>query len=259
MVTKYLFFNFLNKKYFFQIIKKIFKRFEPDNYSEAKLWAKLNTKKSTEELCKHIDTKLYDEIKSEINLIKKEIDKKFLDINFNIFGGAGNYILLYFLIRKFKLVNIVETGVAAGWTSLFILRALKKNNNGYLYSSDFPYFRLKNPEEHIGLLAKKESNKCNWFLDIRGDDIALPEIVTQLKNNTIDLLHYDSDKSYSGRRKALEVLNSKINSKTIIIFDDIQANLHFKDYIEKNNKSFISIEFNEKFLGVIGLDQYIKI
>ena len=42
-------------------------------------------------------------------------------------GGGGNYILLYFLIIKFKPQNVVETGVAAGWSSLFILRALKKN------------------------------------------------------------------------------------------------------------------------------------
>jgi len=257
MITKYLFFNLFNKKFFFQIVKKIFKRLEPDTSFEAKMWAQLNTTTSTEALCKYIDTNFYDEIKFEINHIKKEIDERFL--NLNTFGGAGNYILLYFLIRKFKLVNIVETGVAAGWSSLFILRALKKNGKGYLYSSDFPYFRQQNPEKNIGLLAKNESNKDDWFLDIRGDDVALPKIVQRLKNNTIDLLHYDSDKSYSGRDKALKVLNPKINSKTIIIFDDIQDNLHFKNYIEKNDNKFISIRFNAKFLGIIGLDQFIKI
>ena len=259
MKLKYLFLNFINKRYFFQIIKKIFRRLEKNTSIEAKSWAKLNTKTSTEELCKSIDSQFYDEIKFEINHIKKTIDERILNLNFNTFGGAGNYILLYFLIRKFKLVNIVETGVAAGWSSLFILRALKKNGKGYLYSSDFPYFRQQNPEKNIGLLAKNESNKDDWFLDIRGDDVALPKIVQLLKNNTIDLIHYDSDKSYSGRDKALKVLNPKINSKTIIIFDDIQDNLHFKNYIEKNDKKFISIRFNAKFLGIIGLDQFNKI
>ena len=109
-------------------------------------------------------------------------------------------ILLYFLIRKFNLINIVETGVAAGWSSLAILKAFKKNGKGKLYSSDFPYFRLENPEKYIGYLAKDESNKDNWFLDIRGDDIALPEIVKKLDNNTIDLFHYDSDKSYDAKK-----------------------------------------------------------
>ena len=54
-------------------------------------------------------------------------------------GGGGNFILLYFLTRKFNKV-VVETGVAAGWSSLAILGAFEKNGEGKLYSSDFPYF-----------------------------------------------------------------------------------------------------------------------
>ena len=172
-------------------------------------------------------------------------------------GGRGNFILLYFLIRKFKLHNIVETGVAAGWSSLAILRALKKNGNGHLYSSDFPYFRLENPEKFIGYLAKNEINKNNWFLDIRGDDKALPEITKQIGNKNIDLFHYDSDKSYSGRSNALKLIGSKLSFKTIIIFDDIQNNLHFKDYVEKNNLNFHVIEFDGKFVGITGLNYFI--
>ena len=103
-------------------------------------------------------------------------------------------------------------------------------------------------------MAKDESNKDNWFLDIRGDDIALPEIVKKLDNNTIDLFHYDSDKSYSGRVNALRILSSKINSKTIIIFDDIQNNLHFKEFVKKNNKEFSVYEFEGKFIGITGLN-----
>ena len=64
--------------------------------------------------------------------------------------------------------------------SLAILRALEKNGNGHLYSSDFPYFRLENPEKYIGYLAKNENNKNNWFLDIRGDDKALLKLQSRL-------------------------------------------------------------------------------
>ena len=45
--------------------------------------------------------------------------------------------------------------------------------------------------------------------------------------------------------------------KTIMIFDDIQNNLHFKDYIEKNKLNFHVIEFGGKFVGIIGLNNYI--
>ena len=196
---------------------------------------------------------MYEEIKIEKKFIQEYAKNKLSKLSVP-FGGGGNYILLYFLIRKYKLINIVETGVAAGWTSLAILRALKKNGKGSLFSSDFPYFRLENPEKYIGYLAKDESNTNNWFLDARGDDVALPEIVKRLENNSIDLFHYDSDKSYSGRANALKILSSKINSKTIIIFDDIQNNLHFKDFVEKKRKDFFVCEFEGKYIGIIGLD-----
>ena len=248
--------NFFKENYFLVIVKKIFKKFEKNTSVEAKKWAVENNKWSIEEFFCSVDAPLYDEIKIEIKSIQEYAQNKISKLTVPL-GGGGNYILLYFLIRKFKLLNIVETGVAAGWTSLAILRALKKNGKGFLYSSDFPYFRLKNPEKYIGYLAKDESNKDNWFLDIRGDDIALPEIVKKLDNNTIDLFHYDSDKSYSGRVNALKILSSKINSKTIIIFDDIQDNLHFKNFVEENKKDFYVFELDGKFIGITGLKNFL--
>ena len=247
--------NFLKENYFLVIIKKIFKKFEKNTSVEAKKWATENNKWSIEEFLCSVDAPLYDEIKIEINSIQEFAQNKISKLTVPL-GGRGNYVLLYFLIRKFKLSNIVETGVAAGWTSLAILRALKKNGKGFLYSSDFPYFRLENPEKYIGYLAENESNKDNWFLDIRGDDVALPEIVKKLDNNTIDLFHYDSDKSYSGRVNALKILSSKINSKTIIIFDDIQNNLHFKEFVKKDSKDFSVYEFEGKYIGITGLDNF---
>ena len=258
-----LFLNMLKKKYFFSSIKKIYKRFEKDTSIEAKKWAKLNSKKTTEEFCRSIDSLLFDEVKFDVNLIEKEAIEKIASLNFSFGGpgvaGPGNYMFLYFLIRKFKLCNIVETGVAAGWTSLSILRALKKNGKGNLYSSDFPYLRLADPEKYIGFLADNESNKYNWVLDVRGDDLALHEIKNHLGDESIDLFHYDSDKSYSGRVNALKSLNSKLSSKTIILFDDIHNNLHFKDFVQKNNKDFLVLEFNGKFTGVCGMNHLIQL
>lgn len=243
--------NIFRKDFFFLIIKKLFKRFEKNTAREAKNWAKLNTKHTTENFCRLIDSSLYDEIKLDIETIQIESKKKLSELDVSL-GGGGNYILLYFLIRKLKPLNIVETGVAAGWSSLAALRALKKNGKGKLFSSDFPYFRLANPKQYIGFLAKNESNKENWFLDIRGDDIALPEIVKRIEKNKIDLFHYDSDKSYSGRTSALKILSSKITPQTIIIFDDIQDNLHFRDFVSQNKKKFYVLEFEGKFIGIVG-------
>ena len=121
--------NFFKMNFFFIIIKKFFKRFEKNTSREAGIWAKLNVKYTTEEFCRVVDSKLYDEILVDIFLIEKEAKKKLSKLNISL-GGGGNYTLLYFLVRKFKPKIVVETGVAAGWSSLAILRALANNFEG---------------------------------------------------------------------------------------------------------------------------------
>ena len=244
--------NLFKKNYFLIIIKKVFKRLEKDTSIESLNWAKSHSK-TTEEFCRSIDPSLFEEILFEVEQIQKYANKKISNLNIKL-GGSGNYKLLYFLVRKIKPLNVVETGVAAGWTTLSILRAFQKNGQGFLYSSDFPYFRIKDSEKYIGYLAKYEKNKDNWFLDIRGDELALPAILKKLNNNNIDLFHYDSDKSYSGRFHAMKILESKFSRKTIIIFDDIQNNFHFRDFVKNNNKSFCVIEFEGKYLGILNYD-----
>lgn len=245
--------NLFRKKYFLTIIEKVIKRFEKDNSHKAKEWAEKNTKQTTEEFCRSIDPKLFDEIKVDLEKIRVDCENKLSNLEIPL-GGGGNFILLYFLVRKFKPYNVVETGVAAGWSSLAILRAFKKNFKGYLYSSDFPYFRLKNPENYIGYLAKDEFDKEHWYLDARGDKIALPNILNKIKNKKIDILHYDSDKSYSGREYAIKVLSSKINFNTIIIFDDIQDNFHFRDFVSRKSLDFSILKFDGKYVGITGLN-----
>ena len=164
----------------------IFKRFEKDTSIEAKKWAKLNIKQTTDQFCQSIDSLLYEEVKSDTSFIEKESKEKLSKLNIS-FGGRGNFILLYFLIRKFKLVNIVETGVATGWTSLAILRALKKNGKGFLYSSDFPYFRLPNPEQFIGIVLPKHF-RLKWNLFIKGDENNIKEIKKKNKYSRFNSL-----------------------------------------------------------------------
>ena len=140
-------------------------------------------------------------------------------------GGGGFYALLYFITRYLRPKIVVETGVAAGFSSRAFITALELNQQGELYSSDFPYFRIKDPEQYIGILVESE-RRSRWNLDIRGDRIALPDIVAAVPH--IDLIHYDSDKSMNGRDFALNTLSLAMSDQSVILFDDIQDNLHFK-------------------------------
>jgi predicted O-methyltransferase YrrM len=166
-------------------------------------------------------------------------------------GGAGFYELLYFLTRLSRPKTIVETGVAFGFSSRAFLLALARNGRetGRLYSSDFPYFRMADPERIIGCLVERELRQ-NWLLLIGSDRQNLKVIARDAP--PIDLLHYDSDKSYSGREFALRILGPRLADDAVILFDDIQDNSHFRDFVEESGHAYLVFEFEGKWIGLTG-------
>jgi predicted O-methyltransferase YrrM len=237
--------NLLKPDFIPVILTKIMRRAESDKSIEALNWAKSQVKDATE-FFSTIDAPLWRETTLEAKKIEKESNLILANIEHDL-GGGGAYPILYFLTRKYHPNVIIETGVAAGWSSRTFLTAISKNNSGHLYSSDFPYFRLDNPEKFIGILVPKNL-KSNWTLNIRGDSEALNEFLTKVSE--INLFHYDSDKSYAGRKMAWETVSKKLSRSAIVIFDDIQNNLHFKDLVEKLNVKYSIFEFEGKYLGM---------
>jgi Methyltransferase domain len=163
-------------------------------------------------------------------------------------GGGGHYELLYFLTRWKKPRIVLETGVAAGFSSAAILSALERNDKGELRSSDFPYFRLERPERFIGCLVDEQLKK-RWQLETKGDRLNLPKLLHGLSE--IDLFHYDSDKSHYGRRAAMKRVEPKLAKDAILLMDDVQDNWYFREYTESSNATFRIFEFQGKFLGLV--------
>lgn len=170
-------------------------------------------------------------------------------------GGAGHIHLLYDCVRLLKSRNIIETGVAYGWSSLAILKALSENNYGRLFSVDMPYPRKKN-ELDVGIVVPQNLRK-NWTLIRRPDNpgiiIALGKVGTK-----VDLCHYDSDKSWWGRNYAYPILWNSLNFNGLFISDDIQDNLYFAEFVTKYSLNFAVVEFNGKFVGLIRKEKSIK-
>ncbi len=143
-------------------------------------------------------------------------------------GGGADYRLLYFLTRLTRPEVVVETGVAAGWSSAAILRALQVNGSGRLWSSELVYSRPTIHADYrpfVGMVVD-EDLKDRWTLLLEGDRVNLPRIVTDC--GPIDLFHFDSDKSFAGREFAFDVIRSRLAENAIVMFDDITDNLHFR-------------------------------
>jgi predicted O-methyltransferase YrrM len=167
-------------------------------------------------------------------------------------GGAGHYALLYFLVRLRSPLTVIETGVAAGFSSQAILTALAKNGqSGRLFSSDAPYFRLQSPEQFVGLVVDDDL-KANWTLRVDGDRQNIPEILKEV--DEVDLLHYDSDKSYEGRQFVLHAVQDRLARDAVVVMDDIQDNLFFRDYVTARGVPYRVFRRTDKFFaGAIGI------
>lgn len=161
-------------------------------------------------------------------------------------GGGGDHRFLYWLTRYLEPQVIVETGVAAGWSSRAFLTALEKNGSGRLYSSDLPYFRLPDPDRFVGVLVESDLRE-NWTLLLEGDQANLPRILDQVPR--VDIFHYDSDKMASGREFAVALVRDKLARGGVMVMDDIFNDDWFRNYVTVNRLPFTVIE---RRYGIIG-------
>jgi predicted O-methyltransferase YrrM len=69
-------------------------------------------------------------------------------------------------------------------------------------------------------------------------------------NGTVDLVHYDSDKSYQGRNFGYPLLWDALREGGIFISDDIQDNMAFREFVSKEGAPFAVTESQGKYVGI---------
>jgi predicted O-methyltransferase YrrM len=197
--------------------------------------------------CRGIDPLLWEEATKYATDFRKEAKERLAGMP--ALGGGGNYHLLYFLVRLLRPEVVLETGVAAGYSTHAILTALEKNGRGHLYSSEFPYFRYPDPERYVGILVPEEL-KRRWTLALDGDSVSVPRFIERLSSG-IDLFHYDSDKSYAGRRETFARVLPRLARSAVVLVDDIQDNFHFRDLIAEGGFESRVFGFEGKYCGLL--------
>lgn len=235
------------------MVGKVIKRFADKkgalDHDANKQWLQAHAQDLETFLAK-FDQDIQNEVRTFQTQIKAHAQKVLSAIPYDL-GGGGGVPLLYALTRKLKPEVVVETGVAAGFSSATILAAMEKNGAGRLFSSDFPYFRLPNPEKYVGVVVE-DVLKARWALYLQGDEANLPEIVDDLPTK-VGIFHYDSDKSYNGRDFAMKTIQPQLAKDAIVIMDDIQDNSYFHYYVSANTSLTWSVFLYEgKYIGIIG-------
>lgn len=165
-----------------------------------------------------------------------------------ILGGEGDINLLYNIVLLKKSKFVLETGVAFGWSSMSILLAQKDIKNSILVSVDMPYPKQNN-EKYVGLVIP-EILKNKWNL-IREPDINGIKKALNIFKGKIDLCHYDSDKSYEGRKYAYPLILNSIKDGGYFISDDIEDNGFFAEFVNQRKLNYEVIKCNGKYVGII--------
>ena len=181
------------------------------------------------------------------NKIIQEGNKKILEAGITL-GGGADLKLLFNIVLLLKPKKVLETGVAFGWSSMSILLAQQKIVDSILISIDMPYPKQNN-EKYVGLVVP-EQLKNKWKLVREPDRNGIKKALFIL-NGEIDLCHYDSDKSYEGRKYAYPIIWDAIRVGGIFISDDIEDNFYFSEFVDENKLNYAIIKCNEKYVGII--------
>jgi len=151
---------------------------------------------------------------------------------------------IYYIIRCLKPNKVVETGVLHGLTTMWILKALRDNKKGKLFSIDIKtsdwkkYFKIKMGPGAIYDLDFPKNENPGWiipeYLKNRWKLIYGPshKYVNKFKN--VNLFIHDSDHSYKNVKNEVEKI-LKSNKDIPFIIDNFDMNRFSFDYLKKSS------------------------
>lgn len=169
---------------------------------------------------------------AEIRLNQEFYDR--IEENRNTFGrrrysswdygiGTTLAVVLYAICRRQKPDVVVETGVASGISSSYILCALEQNKHGQLYSIDSPWWR----ENQSGWLIP-DYLRHRWHL-IQGR--SSEKLAPLLKEaGEIDIFLHDSEHSYQNMLWEFQTAWTYLKAGGLSLSHNIDNNDAFSDF-----------------------------
>jgi predicted O-methyltransferase YrrM len=136
----------------------------------------------------------------------------------------------YLMCRLLEPEVVVETGVAYGVSSAFVLRAMEVNGRGVLHSVDLP--PLRREYEKFWGVAVDGALRSRWKLHRGASARVLPQLLSELE--TVDLFVHDSLHTYRNMRREFELVWPHLRTGGVLIADDVERNRAFDELREKS-------------------------
>ncbi len=150
--------------------------------------------------------------------------KKPYPLDYSVDNKSG--LFLYELCKVLKPEIIVETGVAYGRSSAYILQALHENKKGKLYSIDY-VFRPWQSKQMIGS-AIPDHLKDRWELIFGPTSEKLPDLLDSL--GTVDIFFHDSLHTFKTMNFEFQESWSHVKQGGFLLSDDATGNDAFYNF-----------------------------
>jgi predicted O-methyltransferase YrrM len=155
----------------------------------------------------------------------------------------------YLSCRVMKPKVVVETGVAYGVTSAFILHALASNDCGRLWSVDLPPL-AKGADDYVGCLVPQQL-RDRWRLTRGSAQRVLPNVLAAAEN--IDIFIHDSLHTYAHMTFEFSKAWPNVRAGGILIADDVDGNRAFEDFALRVSPSYSAVVRERDKPGSFGL------
>lgn len=142
--------------------------------------------------------------------------------------------LCYAVCRLRKPLVVVETGVAYGVSSAFLLKALSVNGSGELRSIDLPPL-AEGADDQVGRLVPADL-RPRWSLRRGRSRHLLPEVVSGPAS--IDMFLHDSLHTYRNITFEFQTVWPKLPPGGVLISDDVDPNRAFENFARRPDVAF---------------------
>lgn len=143
---------------------------------------------------------------------------------------AKKVLIQYAIVRALKPELVVETGIANGVSSCYLLLAMQKNRKGHLHSVEIDRSNVLLEGRDPGWIVP-ESLRLRWSIHMGPSEFILPDLLKGLP--PLDIFIHDSLHTYEHMKLEFELALPHLRPGALLLADDATWNTAFPEFAAK--------------------------